>query len=142
MSYSNTTPMEEPRQFDSQFNMAVSKLQRMHNLLMKAHESAINDEHITWKTCLDGIHRELWAYIDEKDLPKEVTAVKELSQKKMMEYLSWTHSNNQLSLYARQQKQLVLEGTLDHYERVLIRIMKNHDMDLPEKENWDNFELA
>lgn len=134
--------METTTAFDSQFNMAVNKLQRIHSMLIKAHESGIVDDHVTWKTCLDAIHRELWAYIEEKDNPTEIEDVKLLSQKKLLEYLRWSQSSNQQVAYTRQVKQTALEGVLDKYERLLIRIMKNHDMDLPEKENWDNFELA
>lgn len=135
--------VKEDTGFESQFNSAVIKLARIHDLLKYSHQARVDDNHAKWLLCLDGVYAEVWAYLDEKkdsELLRDIEKSRSLSRKNLLEYLRIMPNANAQFEYARQQRQLAMEDLLDQYERLLIKAMKIKGMDLPEKEkfSWED----
>lgn len=123
--------MDNPS-FDSQFNMAIAKLMRIDKLILTAHEASIKDDHTTWKVSLDGVYREIWAYLDDKkDNRNIIDELKKKCQKGLLEYMKWISNSKKEYEYVKQEKQQIIEELLDEYERLLIQGMKNRGMDMP-----------
>lgn len=121
-------------QFDSKFNMAFRKLERIDLLLRRAKDARMSDEHASWKVALDGVYSEIWGYINNKDERTKVDTVKKACQTKLLIYLGWLSQNGMpqaVRAHEQQSKQLEIEEKLDEYERELINHLKLLKMDMP-----------
>lgn len=128
--------MEHTQSFDSKWNMASLKMLRMHVLLQGAHQARILDRHMDWKTYLDSLRSELVGYMTPAEDVK-IKSLKIRSSRLLMDYLRWQNSggNPKMKEYQVQLKQIDVEEALDEMQGLLVKCMKDHDMDLPQKDD-------
>lgn len=129
--------------FESVFNMGISKLWRLHNLLQTAHTARIQDSHMAWKVALDAIYSEIWAYLIDSKKKTNITTleldiVKKQCQEKLLRYLRWSANKNTMNAVTNhtiQMQQIQVEDVLDEYNRLLVRALKDMNMDMPRSDD-------
>lgn len=112
----------------SEFNMAISYLNRLNNLFYEADRAAIELEAFTWFNVLLALYRELSTEMKEKEI--------EEFNKKIMNINNQISKNNKLIMKTGQlsiQKELYLD--LHNFELYLRKVCKVSGLQLKMKED-------